>query len=283
MAKIDDDSLLGAFKEVGDEFKDAGRDIASAFGIKFNKKNEENNKDDYDVIEISEFNYKPESDEIIILAYPNVYVFGDINDETCALMLTNKRIVVEYTTGIIKTQAHINTYNLSDIKSYQDETQIKLGKYDGGPVLDVYFVNAHLLFSFCEIGREKKQIACINKWITKMNEAIKKSNQEEYCEEDQEEDLCETNENYKCKKCGSEVESGLKFCTECGSPVETPASPSGKSTHKQVSNNHQKGTETNKDKLSVEEQIELLQKLKSLVDNGVLSQEEFEQKKKEIL
>ena len=36
-------------------------------------------------------------------------------------------------------------------------------------------------------------------------------------------------------------------------------------------------------KMSVKEQMELLQQMKSLLDSGVLTQEEFEQKKQEIL
>jgi hypothetical protein len=43
------------------------------------------------------------------------------------------------------------------------------------------------------------------------------------------------------------------------------------------------GNDTSKEKLGIDQQIELLQKLKSLVDAGVISQEEFEKKKKEII
>lgn len=42
------------------------------------------------------------------------------------------------------------------------------------------------------------------------------------------------------------------------------------------------GNDMSKEKLGIDQQIELLQKLKSLVDAGVISQEEFEKKKKEI-
>lgn len=36
-------------------------------------------------------------------------------------------------------------------------------------------------------------------------------------------------------------------------------------------------------KMSVKEQMELLQQIKNLLDDGVLTQEEFEKKKQEIL
>ena len=45
----------------------------------------------------------------------------------------------------------------------------------------------------------------------------------------------------------------------------------------------QKQPNINTSKMSVKEQMELLQQVKSLLDAGVLTQEEFEQKKQEIL
>lgn len=42
-------------------------------------------------------------------------------------------------------------------------------------------------------------------------------------------------------------------------------------------------TNTETSKLSVKEQMELLQQVKVLLDAGVLTQDEFDQKKKEIL
>lgn len=45
----------------------------------------------------------------------------------------------------------------------------------------------------------------------------------------------------------------------------------------------QKQLNINTPKMSVKEQMELLQQVKSLLDAGVLTQEEFEMKKQEIL
>ena len=52
---------------------------------------------------------------------------------------------------------------------------------------------------------------------------------------------------------------------------------------KQKANAEQKNPNLNTPKMSVKEQMELLQQIKSLLDAGVLTQEEFEQKKQEIL
>lgn len=45
----------------------------------------------------------------------------------------------------------------------------------------------------------------------------------------------------------------------------------------------QKQPNINTPKMSVKEQMELLQQVKSLLDAGILTQEEFERKKQEIL
>ena len=52
----------------------------------------------------------------------------------------------------------------------------------------------------------------------------------------------------------------------------------GMSSAQTISNNN--GAQR---KLSLDEQIELVRKLKALVDEGILSQEEFEIKKKEVM
>ena len=85
-----------------------------------------------------------------------------------------------------------------------------------------------------------------------------------------------------CPKCGKLLAIHLKFCTECGTMVAIDA-PKVEENAAKVTENQPDNQIANEPKRSIEQQIEVLQKLKALVDDGVLSQEEFEQKKKEIL
>lgn len=307
--EIDDDSVIGAFKEVGSEFKDVGKELVSAFGIKFRDKNtaEDNeNEEDNDAVE---YKYQPDSDEIIILSNADVSVYGDMECNAEALLLTNKKIVIEYSSGFFNNQMHIDTFDLAEIKRFKNIPQVRLCKYDDEPALDVFFANSHLIFSFDNEGNKKKQIARIEKWVRSVNEAIVEFSPKKevmvshnVCRtcgaELTDEDVFCTNCGAKvevlkreterstgyivCQKCGAQVESGLNFCMECGTPVKLPVTKEEPKQEHDVKI-RQPEPEEKKNKISIDQQIELLQKLKALVDAGVLSQEEFEQKKKEIL
>lgn len=89
--------------------------------------------------------------------------------------------------------------------------------------------------------------------------------------------------NRICRNCGSKIAVGLNFCTECGSAVEVKTNVPTADDDKNPESSAESKNEIPREKLSIDQQIELLQKLKALVDAGVLSQEEFEKKKKEIL
>ena len=79
--------------------------------------------------------------------------------------------------------------------------------------------------------------------------------------------------NY-CHNCSAKIPNNVKFCTECGSPIE-----SNKTVSSPESNSIIQDTYYNNEL----EQLEYLEKLATLRDKGILSDEEFEKKKKDIL
>lgn len=176
----DDDSLLGAFKEVGEEFKDVGIELADAFGIKLKKKNKSKKTDN-----------------------------GKANVKTATIL------------------------------PHQGIKCATCGKVLGAGS------------RFCP--------ACGASVRAKESEKI-------------------AQQGRICPVCGKKLDPSLRFCTECGTDLSL--STKAEVLPEQEDSIAKEGT---KESLSVDKQIELLQKLKSLVDAGVISQEEFEQKKKEIL
>jgi predicted amidophosphoribosyltransferase len=79
--------------------------------------------------------------------------------------------------------------------------------------------------------------------------------------------------NY-CPHCSAQIPNNVKFCTECGSPIEynepTPVMDPNSIIQDKPDDNEL-------------EQLEYLEKLASLRDKGIISDEEFEKKKKDIL
>lgn len=309
----DEGSIAGAFKEVGDSFKEVGREFAAAFGFKGKSKKEEIDEDDDEEEEEEDevvSNYKLESDESIILRKECVYVYGSLECTADVALLTNKKLVLEYTTGFWNNKNHVDTFPLSDIKLYKNIPQVKMGEHDDEPVLEIYFANAQLMLNFSEVGNEKKQKQCIEEWMDKTLDALSDITNVSPSENSGNRNLrtCQscgkslpsnaafcTNCGAKvqiveekvaagkiCSKCGKEIPVGMRFCTECGAAVEEnkPETPPPVIYAEQPKESVE---EKQKEKLSIDQQIELLQKLKSLVDAGIISQEEFEKKKKEIL
>jgi predicted amidophosphoribosyltransferase len=72
-------------------------------------------------------------------------------------------------------------------------------------------------------------------------------------------------QSYNCPKCSASLPAGSKFCTECGTPLEQ---------------NPVKKEQNSADEF---DQLGYLEKLAGLRDKGIISNEEFEKKKKDIL
>ena len=252
--------------------------------------------------------YQLETDESIILRKECVYVFGSLECTADSVLLTTHNLIIEYTTGFWNNKVHIDKFPLTDIKQYKSIPQVKLGEHDDEPVLEIYFANAQLLLDFSEVGNKKKQTQCINEWIEKTIDALSDLVISQPTKKRTLGDstiLCHScgkalplnssfctncgakvqqdKTNVVCKNCGKPIPVGMNFCTECGTAVEIRIASNEDDVVNESSLLLEPKEEHVKGKMSIDQQIELLQKLKSLVDAGVLSQEEFEMKKKEIL
>ncbi len=76
-----------------------------------------------------------------------------------------------------------------------------------------------------------------------------------------------------CPKCSAAIPNNVRFCSECGSPVEQsqPIVPDQKPIAEEKLGNDEF------------DQLQYLEKLAELRDKGIISDEEFEKKKKDIL
>lgn len=80
--------------------------------------------------------------------------------------------------------------------------------------------------------------------------------------------------NNYCPHCSAQIPNNVKFCTECGSPIENNETAPIRDPNSIVQDKHEDNEL---------EKLEYLEKLASLRDKGIISDEEFENKKKDIL
>lgn len=188
-----DDSIIGAFKDIGEEFKDTGIQIAEAFGFSFKSKKKNNSLSSHIPTNINLANYPISS------AVDDNSVGDDgIRCASCGKILPPGSLFCT-----------------------------ECGAAVAVPVAD-----------------EKQHLQT---------------------------------DGIVCPSCGKRLAPGLRFCTECGAEIKIS------NTGNPEPQNKTETETTTSEKLTIEQQIELLQKLKSLLDTGIISQEEFEKKKKEIL
>lgn len=202
------------------------------------------------------FYYQLENDEILFL-----HDFGDVSGtldcKGATLLLTNKNLIVEYATGFLKKKKIVEKFPLNELQQYDGDPKISIKQEDEDTkVLAIAFSNTQLNFLFdnydytdecCEVWKNNIIRCCQD--ISSRFEGV--------------DDKMEK----RCPSCGQKVFDGAEFCTNCGAKL--------------LQNDFI--DKPKKSDMPLDQQIELLQKMKSLVDAGVISQEEFEKKKKEIL
>lgn len=251
--------------------------------------------------------YNLEVDEVIIFKEDNVsHCDTLIAPYVHELVLTNKKVIfVEK--GVLGNTKEVYLYPLTQIKVYNGVPQVRKGRTSRGIVcLDIYFLSCEEHFSF-NLGRNKNipvWVAEINRLLgttqnvveskdksktTSLKNTFKEAGQNVTgmfgikCEKHNNGNVTEQTtapslQIIICKNCGKKLPGIMKFCTECGSPVEIAIDLTDTNL---VEKSNFSDDET--EKMNIERQIELVEKIKKLADEGALSQEEFIKLKNAIL
>lgn len=222
------------------------------------------------------YKLKPGEEVIIKTSDVNIETYSK---EYCDMFLTNYGIIFECEEGLsmpCKTTSDCDEeeddlkdflyFSLDDIKNINNEPSVRYDTRFHKPVLVIEFKDYPRFLCFLHSEKDSKNPrVAINRWVETIKKVYK-----EYIEAKN-----KTREITYCPKCGQVYDSSLTFCTECG--VRLLKREEKQDIHN--SNNFMK-TES---KLSILEQIELLEKLKALLDKNIITKEEFEKKKKEIM
>ncbi len=215
-------------------------------------------------------------DEVVILKETNVMRGGIMGLFDNELILTNKRIMCLKKGVLLGVTIKTQNYPLGRIKVFNKIPQVQHGKRSNGlDSLDVYLLDGEEHFIFMN-----KNERTISIWIDEIRKLFRNGTK---AFQSALQGFTQAPQGYQqapqvvqpapqvvqrgpqvvqpapqviCPSCGKKLDPSLRFCTECGIEI--------------------------KKKLGIDQQIELLEKLKSLVDAGVISQEEFEKKKKEF-
>lgn len=204
------------------------------------------------------FNYQLEENELFYLHDTAVEVAGTITCKNASLLLTSKNLIVEYETGFIKKKKFIEKFPLHELLQHNGIPQISVERTDEedeeSKVLVIVFSNAKLYFRFLYCDDIDEYIVIWTNNIIRTFQDLSLS--------------VENKTDIVCPSCGQKVFENAEFCTNCGSKLKKESIIEGQT----LANNG----------ISLDQQIELLKKLKSLVEAGAITEEEFELKKREI-
>ena len=203
---------------------------------------------------------------------------------TTELLLTNKNIVLTTRTKkmFAKEQINVEIFPLSDVKNYNDMPQIKQNKIN----VEVYLTSGEIYLNFHTKLEAAKFYQIATQTLTGKSLATRGAEKVKGGIGLVDDTLgISTVDTVK-----GVLENGLVGALFSGFKKKKPTVGNNTSTVKEVSETTKeiikeaKGNGTDqKEKLSYDEQIDVLNKLKALLDAGILTQEEFDAKKKEIL
>lgn len=191
------------------------------------------------------------------------------------LLLTNVAIVFVVRTKRLfqKEEVEVKVFGVDKVKVYNDKPQVK----QKGDKVEIYFSNEEYTIQFCSRNEASKFVGQLLNLITGKNSferGVEKSKQA----------VSKVDETFGINSVGA-----VKTIFEKGLMGVLVGKNNSKNKQKSnIASNIAKGIllegkDSDKKSLSQDEQIETLKKLKELLDAGIITQEEFEKKKKEIL
>ena len=245
-----------------------------------------------------------EPDEAVVLREEGVKYSKDPNDTRIGfsnkgeLILTNHNIIFAYATGMLKKQIHEQRIPLEAVKVFNGTAQIKASKTKTGSMdyrLTVYAEDGTSLFLFPQELKRK-----LKDWVESINELIvgHRTGFEAADIGDMDMGKLVSHALHTAQPIvqgvadlaapiaplvGAAVGNGAAS-TPMGQLASTVLGKLSKhedaDTHQEdIPDSHQMSTP----KSSLDEQMEGIKKLKDLLDAGILSQEEFNAKKRQIL
>lgn len=214
--------------------------------------------------------YQLQPTEVILYENENVHIQGRKGHST--LILTNLYIVLETTIKKLFRKSYTTTecFDINTVKTYNDTPQIKQKGFD----VTVSLTNTELRFTFDAKGKAHKFTATALELLTGKNAFFRAID--------------------KAKQTVSKVDNALGIDTigVATTAVKTAvniATPAGKFKKTKavlkIANGAIQTKETKKitETPSQNNNLETLKQLKSLLDEGVITQDEFDIKKKELL
>ena len=169
---------------------------------------------------------------------------------------------------LLKEQVDVKTYLIDTIKIYKDKPQLKVN----GLLVEIYFANGEYTLEFPDKKEAKKFVGEALKEITGKNLFVR-------AVEKVKDTVAMVDETLGIDSVGITkvaVGKGVGLLTNKGKSVKKVVSKTGGLL----------GGKTKKvktEELSPEEQAKALEHFKKLFDEGVITQEEFDKKKKQII
>lgn len=232
-----------------------------------------------------------EYNEVVIIKDESVAHGGIGALLTSELVLTNQRIICAHK-GMFGNVKQVFSYPLYEIKTHEGKPQVMEGRLSNGArSLDVYLVNGVEHFQF---GTRKR----IEKWIEEIynlfDETVERKSEDEYgyppdsilgvyAEVGQMfKDIIGIRSKPKGKVISQQETKISKKCISCSAPLV--GAPGQTVRCKYCGTSQTLYAEPKQSQaMPLDQQIEMINKLKELVDAGILTKEEFEKKKKEIM